>query len=198
MQDERLIIFAKAPKAGQVKTRLAKTIGANAATAAYQRLVESLLSNLSAIAGVILRFAPDDCAAEIQAWLRPGWQAQPQGEGDLGCRLQRAFSDHFASGAKRVVIIGSDCPAVQCEDIRQAWKALETHDVALGPASDGGYWLIGLREPRPQLFEGIDWGTDSVLAQTLQRAKAIRLRVELLRILSDVDNEEDWREFLAH
>ena len=115
----------------------------------------------------------------------------------MGHRLQRAFEAAFASGAERVVIIGSDCPEVAASDIREAWKKLRACDLAVGPASDGGYWLIGLRQSQPQLFQGISWGAETVLADTLQRAKASGLQMHLLRILADVDTEKEWREFLS-
>jgi len=110
--------------------------------------------------------------------------------------LERAFADAFAKGAEYVAAVGSDCPAITPEDIQSAWAALRTDDVVLGPAKDGGYWLIGLREPRPALFQTIDWSTDQVLKQTMRRAQARNLKVELLRELSDVDTESDWMEFL--
>lgn len=198
MPDEQLIVFVKAPRLGTVKTRLAKTMGAPAALAAYRRLVKTVLENLSRLDGVELRYTPDDAASEIQAWVQPGWHARPQGGGDLGVRMQRAFGDHFSNGANQVVIIGSDCPEATAGDIREAWRKLKTSDLAVGPATDGGYWLIGLRQPQPQLFEGIAWGGESVLAETLQRAKAAQLRMEILRILTDVDTERDWQEFVAN
>jgi rSAM/selenodomain-associated transferase 1 len=192
----RLIIFLKAPRAGTVKTRLAESIGAFAAVAAYRQLVETLLASLQVLDEVELRYSPDDAQAEIQPWLRPHWQARPQGEGDLGQRLQAAFAEAFASGANRVVVIGSDCPSVTPGDIHAAWEALVAHDLALGPARDGGYWLIGLRAPQSTLFQGIAWSTDSVFPETLQRAEAADLRVHLLRELADVDTVKEWREFL--
>ncbi|MBI2925144.1 MAG: TIGR04282 family arsenosugar biosynthesis glycosyltransferase [Verrucomicrobia bacterium] len=194
---EQLIIFVKAPRPGAVKTRLAETLGAVAACEAYCRLVESLLSRLASLREVELRFTPDDAGAEIKRWLGPGWTARPQGTGDLGTRLEAAFVEAFARGAERVVIIGSDCPRVTVEDVQAAWRALEEHDVVLGPATDGGYWLIGLRSRQRELFDGIAWSTSRVLAQTLARAQAAGLRVQRLRELSDVDTAEDWRGFLA-
>ena len=193
MQDEQLIVFLKARRPGAVKTRLAKTMGADAACGAYRQLVETVLGNLSRLGGVELRFTPDDAAAEIKPWLRPGWQSRPQGEGDLGARMARAFEEAFSAGAKRVVIIGSDCPEVTAQDIIHAWNQLKSCDVALGPATDGGYWLVGLNQSQPGLFEGMAWGGESVLADTM--AKAANLRVEILRILTDIDTEKDWREF---
>jgi rSAM/selenodomain-associated transferase 1 len=195
MPHEQLIVFVKAPRPGAVKMRLAAKIGAVAACGAYTRLVKETLENISNLNEVELRFTPDAAAEEIQPWLRPGWKSCPQGEGDLGARMARSFADHFIGGAQRVVIIGSDCPEVTDGDIREAWRGLKARDLVLGPASDGGYWLIGLRRPQPALFEGIAWGGDRVLADTLQRGKEAGLQVEILRILSDVDTEKDWRRF---
>ncbi len=197
MPDEKLIVFVKAPRPGLVKTRLAGALGAAAACQAYRQLVETLLRNLASLPEVELRFTPDDAAKEIRPWVQAGWNSRPQGEGDLGRRLQAAFREAFAEGAGRVVIIGSDCPEVAATDIREAWAGLNRYDMVVGPASDGGYWLIGLRQPQPPLFEGIAWSTATVLAETLQRAKAANLRVQLLRILADVDTEKEWRQFLA-
>ncbi len=194
---ERLIIFVKAPRAGGVKTRLARSIGSEAAAAAYCTLVATLLKNLATLSEVELRFAPDDAAGIIEPWRRPPWRVRPQGTGDLGERLDGAFIDAFADGAQRVVIIGSDCPVVTAPDITDAWTSLLQHDVVLGPATDGGYWLVGLRSPQPALFQNIHWSTDTVLGATQARARAAKLTVHLLRELSDVDTEKDWQEYLA-
>jgi len=196
MASNHLIIFVKAPRRGTVKTRLARAIGDEAACAAYRRMVEEVVDRLASLASVELRFAPDDAVTEIRQWRRGNWQLRPQGEGDLGQRLVRAFAEAFAKGAQRVAVIGSDCPAITPADIELAWSVLGTSDAVLGPSQDGGYWLIGLREPRPTLFQSIDWSTDKVLNQTLRRARARNLKVELLRELSDVDTESDWLEFL--
>src|SRR5207245_4583452 len=124
---------------------------------------------LSPLKQVQLRFTPDDAREEIERWQAAGWELQAQGEGDLGRRLRVAFDQAFLHGAGRVVIIGSDCPAVTVKDIRAAWDALERDDVVLGPARDGGYWLVGLRRAHPELFEAIEWSTGSVLDHTLLR-----------------------------
>lgn len=188
----RLVIFLKAPRAGAVKTRLAETLGADAACAAYRKLVEALLANLSPLPRAELCFAPVDAAAEIESWVRPGWTSCPQVGGDLGERLHAAFDEHFESDAQHVVIIGSDCPDVTATDIEDAWLALDGHDVVLGPALDGGYWLIGLRAPQPALFTSIPWSTDRVFGETMRRARENDLRVALLRELADVDTIADW------
>ena len=197
MSLNQLVIFVKAPRPGSVKTRLARSIGASEACAAYRTLTERLLRNLEKIRDVELRFAPDDAAPEIQGWRRKGWKNRPQGAGDLGERMQRAFAEAFAEGARTVVLIGSDCPAITREDIHDAWARLKQHDLVVGPAVDGGYWLIGLRAPRTELFNGMPWSTENVLGETLRRARAMNLSVDLLRILADIDTKRDWLDFLA-
>jgi rSAM/selenodomain-associated transferase 1 len=194
---EQLIIFLKAPRVGTVKTRLAQAIGAEPACAAYRELAERVLGVAGRFGPAELRFSPDDALNEIVPWLRRNWTAQPQGDGDLGARMHRAFSDAFARGTERVVIIGSDCPEIQTSDLRSAFRELKTHDLVVGPAIDGGYWLIGLRAPQPEIFRDIAWSSEQVLGQTLQRAKALGLKMQLLRILTDIDTEDDWRQYLA-
>ncbi|NBV23602.1 MAG: glycosyltransferase [Proteobacteria bacterium] len=188
----RLVVFLKAPRAGTVKTRLAESLGADAACAAYVRLVETLLANLAPLRAVELCFTPAEAAGDIQPWLRDGWSRFPQTAGDLGQRLNAAFSAHFDTDAERVVVIGSDCPDVTVTDIEDAWLALEAHDVVLGPALDGGYWLIGLRAPQPGLFTAMPWSTDAVFSETMRRARETGLRVATLRELADVDTVADW------
>ena len=196
MSAQRLIIFLKAPRLGEVKTRLAVGLGPTGALHAYERLVETLLENLVTLEPVELRFTPDDAADEVGRWLRSGWTSRAQGYGDLGKRLCRAFREAFESDASRVVVIGSDCPDVTPGDIEATWAALATHDVVLGPAADGGYWLVGLRAPQKHIFETISWSTSSVLAETLERCKRGGLNVHRLRELRDVDTPEDWGRFL--
>lgn len=193
--ESKLIIFLKAPRLGTVKTRLAKEIGASAACAAYKKLVGLLIGNLRALPAVELRFSPDDASAEIQPWSHGGWMLHPQGPGDLGEKLKRAFAESFDTGAQRVVIIGSDCPAVTAPDIELAWESLSTNDVVLGPATDGGYWLIGLRRKTPALFDNVPWSTPTVLATTMRRIEEEHLSVKLLRELRDIDERADWERF---
>ena len=193
----KLIVFVKAPRPGAVKTRLAEVIGAPAAAAAYRHLVETLLNHLQGLGGVEVCFSPDDAAGEVQHWLKEGWSSSPQGDGNLGQRLQSAFRRAFQAGAKHVAIIGSDCPAVKVEDIREAWGGLQTHDVVLGPATDGGYWLIGLRQLQPNLFREVHWSSENAFAETIERVHHAGLSVQLLRELADVDTDREWRVFLA-
>ena len=184
----KLIIFLKAPRLGEVKTRLAKALGRERARDAYRQLVDTLLRNLRKLPDVELCYTPADAKDEITPWLQPGWTAVPQTTGDLGARLTDAFN-------RGAVIIGSDCPYVTAKDIREAFEALRTCDLVVGPATDGGYWLIGLRQPQPSLFTNIPWSTENVLAETLARAKTAGLKIHLLRLLADIDTAEDWETF---
>ncbi len=191
MPEPRIIIFVKAPRPGFVKTRLAATIGNEAACDAYRQLTETVLANLAPLPRSIeveLRFTPDDAKNEITQWLQANWKAQSQGEGDLGERMHRAFTE--TNGP--TIVIGSDCPEVRLSDLHAATKALQTHDAVIGPATDGGYWLIGLNAPCPVLFEEIKWSTGEVLKMTLEKAREAGLTIKILRELADVDTGEDW------
>ena len=192
MPEPRIIIFVKAPRPGFVKTRLAATIGNEAACAAYCQLTENVLAHLAPLPHLEIRFTPDDAEKEITQWLRDDWTSRPQGNGELGERMHRAFTE--ANGP--AIIIGSDCPQVKLNDFITAAKTLQTHDAVIGPATDGGYWLIGLNAPCPALFEGIEWSTGGVLQSTLSKAQQAGLSVQLLRKLADVDTGVDWEEFM--
>ena len=196
MPQRLLIVFIKAPRAGNVKTRLAQSVGAEAACLIYQVLVGNLLRHIDSLGPVQLRFSPDDAEKEICPWRRKGWALAPQGSGALGRRLTAAFREAFAAGFERVAIIGSDSPEITPHDIRDAWAALREHDVVLGPTKDGGYWLIALRKVFPKLFKGIPWSTERVFSKTVEQARAADLRVHCLRELHDIDTEQDWKAYL--
>jgi rSAM/selenodomain-associated transferase 1 len=194
---DQLIVFVKAPRAGAVKTRLAATIGPEKACALYEQMVAHVLQNLRHLGAVELRYTPADARGSIDRWLQPGWAAHPQGDGDLGERLRLAFADAFLMGAERVAIIGSDCPTVTEAHVRETFERLKTSDLVVGPATDGGYWLIALRREVPSLFEAVPWSTDAVLGETLCRAAGLGLKSELLEVLSDIDTEADWNRWAA-
>ena len=191
----RLIIFVRAPRLGEVKTRLAAAMGADEALAAYRVLVQTVLTSLAPLAPVEVHYTPGNAADEVRSWVPPRWLLRAQGPGDLGARMDLAFTEALAGGAERVALIGSDCPAITVQDIEDAWAALTDHDLVLGPATDGGYWLIALKRAQPALFQGMPWSTSAVLRETLARAVHAGLSVGLLRELADVDTEEDWLRF---
>jgi rSAM/selenodomain-associated transferase 2/rSAM/selenodomain-associated transferase 1 len=136
-----------------------------------------------------------DC---FRKWLGDDLLYRPQEKGSLGARMNRAFQDSFRAGMTKVVVIGTDCPGLSEGMVHKAFLALEENDLVLGPAKDGGYYLIGLRRPTERLFRGIPWGTDRVLAHTLRIAQSLALKTLLLDPLGDVDRPEDlpvWQKF---
>ena len=133
----------------------------------------------------------------MREWLGAGGRALPQCDGDLGCRMAAASGEAFADGAERVVIIGSDCPDLATETLARAFALLDDADVVLGPATDGGYYLVGLAAPRDELFDGIPWSTPDTLRVTLEVARARGLRVALLEEKRDIDTADDWRHWQA-
>ncbi|MFN0068135.1 MAG: TIGR04282 family arsenosugar biosynthesis glycosyltransferase [Limisphaerales bacterium] len=195
---DRLVVFARAPRPGAVKRRLAAALGDEGACGAYATLARHVLGQLGAVSLGELRHTPDDAGREVADWLPPGWSLAPQGEGDLGARMARALTAHFQQGAARMALVGSDCPDVGAADIHAAWRSLADHELVLGPAEDGGYWLIGLRAAAAgweTLFRDMPWGTARVLAETLRRAEAAGLRAARLRTLRDVDKPADWEDW---
>ncbi|MGQ0672955.1 MAG: TIGR04282 family arsenosugar biosynthesis glycosyltransferase [Hyphomicrobium sp.] len=187
----RLVVMVKEPHAGRVKTRLARGMGAVAATGFYRHATAALLSRLGGEWTTLLAVSPDT-ARSSPAWPRTLARIG-QGRGNLGQRMQRIMN-RLPPGP--VVIIGSDCPEVDAAHIRAAFRALGRHDAVVGPASDGGYWLIGLKRfPRtPDIFRDIRWSSEHALADTLgnlsgQGGRA--LRVALLATLDDVDEAAD-------
>ena len=182
-------VFAKRPVPGNVKTRLTGVLGREGAAELYQALLDDTLSNVRQVrdARKVIAFAPD---AE-QAWFAQtfrGFALVAQGEGDLGRRLSRLFRHAFQQGARRVVVVGSDLPTLTAECVERAHAALAECDVVIGPAEDGGYYLLGLGRHVPGLFVGIDWSTERVLGQTLERAGVLGLVVRLLETARDVDD----------
>lgn len=193
MSRDTLIVFLKRPRAGEVKTRLATAVGAATAAAFYRVLADEEIRRTTPVSGEYERlflFSPSQAAAEIAAWL-PGETLLPQRGADLGARMAQAFADAFARGARHVAIVGTDVPWLSRESVLEALAALDRSDLVLGPSNDGGYYLLATSRPRPELFEGIDWGSASVLAATLHKAEALDLRVRQLASLPDIDTLED-------
>jgi uncharacterized protein len=189
-----LVVFARAPEAGQVKTRLARELGEAAALAVYRDLGALVLG---AVAGLpdcetVVSYTPADREPLMRAWLGPDPRYEPQCDGDLGARLLGAIGARCRSGARRVLVIGTDCPQVSAGLIETAFGRLDRADAVFGPAADGGYYLVGMKRPIRELFEAIPWSTASTLATTLARATAAALEVALLDELRDIDTAEDW------
>jgi hypothetical protein len=197
---ERLIIFARYPQPGQVKTRLIPALGAAGAANLYRQMAEATLAQARELQGqrsplqLEVRFVGGTFAL-MRDWLGQELLYTNQGDGDLGARMARSLNSAFAAGMQRAVIIGTDCPDLDAELMEQAFQNLVQHDVVLGPAKDGGYYLIGLRQPIPELFAGIAWSTSVVLQQTVTIAQQLGFAIAYLPILSDIDHPEDLHHF---
>ncbi len=182
--------FVKNPELGHVKTRLASTMGNEAALSVYTRLLEHTRRIIEQV----------DCVREVHYskeiaednWFSSIFTKKLQHSGDLGDRMFHAFQSAFEEGAEQVVIVGSDCAEITPDLINQAFNNLDTADVVIGPANDGGYYLLGMNKLVPQLFQDKSWSTEKLIDETLQDISNLQLTHHLLPTLSDIDYEEDW------
>jgi uncharacterized protein len=192
-----LVVIAKEPVPGAVKTRLAATVGADgAARVAAAMLADTLAVMTQVDADPWVCFAPAEAGPRM-ARLAPGVGLLAQVEGDLGDRLAGCFVALLDGRADQVVIVGADTPQVPRATYQAAFGLLDQVDVVLGPARDGGYYLVGAKAALPELFVGVPMGTDAVLQVTMQRAIRRRLRVGTVPTLRDLDRLEDLRAALA-
>ncbi len=191
------LVFARVPAPGHGKSRLASTMGLESAHRIAEFLLRRTLETCAPLHHVHIGYTPADAGVAVREWLRPGWKCSAQGAGDLGSRMALAFQDAFARGYSRVMAIGCDCPEMTTHDLRAAEQALWESEVVLGPARDGGYWLLGMRRFYPELLTEIPWSTNAVFRRTMECAAASGLSVSTLRQLSDIDIESDWLEYLA-
>ena len=190
-----LLLFARAPEPGRVKTRLAPLLTEAGASALY----EAFLTDASRLYGGIGRWRPvlcaeaSECDTRLDAIFPSPWQRRAQGGGDLGERLRRAFEDAFASGAAQAVAVGADHPTLSPRVLEEAIDALRAVDAAIVPAEDGGYCAIGLAADRfsAEIFREVPWSTPGVLSITLDRLRAAGRSVRKLASHYDVDRPED-------
>jgi uncharacterized protein len=190
-----LIIFTRYPHPGQAKTRLIPALGAAGAADLHRQMAEHTMAQVRQFQQthaitVEVQFTGADRAA-IQAWLGNEWVYTHQSEGDLGDRMAQAIQSAVQAGAQSVLVIGTDCPNVDALLLAQAFQSLQTHDLVIGPASDGGYYLIGLNQMIPELFQNMPWSTDRVLSQTIATAQQHHLAIALLPVLTDIDHPSD-------
>lgn len=197
MMKQAILIFAKNLVYGQVKTRLAATMGKDKALAVYRELL--------AHTKTVTDYLPPDkivfyshAVEEQDIWDNSIYKKQVQTGLDLGERMYNAFAYAFDIGNKEVVIIGTDCLEITSAIIMNAFAWLREHDVVIGPASDGGYYLLALKNKHPELFQKISWSTDKVLQQTIAVCNAQYLSVHLLPELSDIDTEMDLQKYTTH
>lgn len=181
----RLVLFTRYPVAGKAKTRLIPALGKAGAAAIHKKLTERTVRAMrDSKLPVEIRFTGADQSA-FRQWLGADLTYVEQGDGDLGDRLREAGRN------PPVIFVGADCPDLQPALLHQAAEALDDNDIVIGPAEDGGYWLIGLASPHDWLFSDMAWGTGAVLPETLKRLEAREIRPVLLETLADCDRPED-------
>lgn len=195
-----LALFVRAPTPGQVKTRLAPALTPEGAAALYRCF---LLDTVAlAMRGrsweTIIFYTPEEARQVLRDMVKEPLELVPQSRGDLGERMGQAFQELFARGHRLAVVIGGDLPTLPLGRLRAAFSALEQRPVVLGPSLDGGYYLIGLQAPQPELFEGVAWGTSKVLEQTVDRLNRLGLEVECLEPWYDVDTADDLHFLVSH
>ena len=189
MKDTALIVFQKKPEKGQVKTRLAQTIGDEKAVEVYRYLLDHTHRQLALLQ--IPVFVYFDNAIDRDFLLQENYSVAVQKGKDLGEKMKTALKEVFSASHQKVFLLGSDCPGLETCIIQEAIESLKSNDLVIGPAKDGGYYLIGMKKPHDALFENKSWSTSTVLADTLREAQILGLTVSLLKELSDVDVYED-------
>lgn len=192
---KKLILFTRYPVPGKAKTRLIPELGEKGAADLQEIMTGLAVLNVrcfSAVSGADIEMCFEGAGkTKMRRWLGKGIKFRCQGKGDLGQRMNRAFTNAFEEGCERVVIIGCDCPQIDRKCLSAAFNALENNDIVIGPATDGGYYLIGLSKPVPEIFMNIDWGTDSVFQQTITTAEDKNYKTAQLHKLPDIDRPDD-------
>jgi len=190
-ESDHILLFARYPIPGQAKTRLIPELGPEGASHLHRRMTENVVGVACETDATVTLCHTGGKQKFFRSWLGPGIAYARQSRNDLGGRMREAFEAAFQKGAARVLVVGSDVPAVSPEILRMAFDALRDHDVILGPAKDGGYYLIGMKRLLPDVFSGMDWGTDRVFQQTQAVLRRQGLTLAQLPQLSDVDRPED-------
>jgi rSAM/selenodomain-associated transferase 1 len=188
-----LIIFVRNPQVGKVKTRLAATVGAQKALEIYQQLLTHTMDITKDSAAEKYVFYAGEIP-ETDMWKKAGFRQLLQKEADLGDKMLDAFKTVFSKQHSKVVIIGSDCIELSLSIIQQAFDSLDAHDAVIGPANDGGYYLLGMKKLHEPLFKNKHWSTEGVYAATIQDFHNASLHYFALPTLIDIDTEEDWKE----
>ncbi len=196
---QALVLFAKAPVAGEVKTRLAPVLGPQGAADLYLSFVaDAVESAMRQSVPFFLYYAPEGSPRILQEAFGQRVELLPQRGDDLGSRMDQAFREIFRRGFESAVLVGTDLPTLPPSHLTAALAALERTPVVLGPSLDGGYYLIGLSSAHSELFERVEWSTPRVLEQTLDRIHRLGLPVELLEPWYDVDTPADLERLVSH
>ena len=195
MSENLLMVFVKYPTPGAVKQRLAQHLGSDRAAEIYKKIAETIVQKVAPASSedyiLEIYFSPQEDEKLVRQWLAENECFSSQQGSDLGARMSNAFLHAFAAGYTKALLIGSDCPDISRDIITQSFDMLKSKHIVLGPAYDGGYYLIGVREPIPELFSNIEWGTEQVLSQTKDKINAAGLSLGLLPMLRDIDRVED-------
>jgi rSAM/selenodomain-associated transferase 1 len=197
--EKLLVIVAKQPVPGQVKTRLFPKLSPSAASDLYRCFLQDRIQEVSSFNGVdrAIAYTPEDAEEAFVSLALKGFELFAQQGKHLGERLNNIFLEKLAQGYKAVSIVDSDSPDLPKSIINESFELLLSRqaDIVLGPCYDGGYYLVGMRKPYPELFQNVPWSTENVLSVTLEKAKKIGLKVKLLSIWNDLDTFEDLVEF---
>ncbi len=192
MKKEVVLVFQKNAILGKVKTRLASGMGELRALEIYRHLIQLTYSALEGVPASIWTYFSDFIPESSHPSVEKCFVQEGQ---DLGERMANAFARSFELGMDKVVLIGTDCPTLQSHHLNEAFEALTHSDLVVGPATDGGYYLIGMNHRADYLFEGISWSTSQVLSETLNVASQHGLTTTLLCELDDIDTQEDWQRY---
>ena len=186
-----IIIFQKNAELGKVKTRLAETMGNREALEIYQLLVSYTHQQVQQVpCHKLLYFS--EFLEKSPEWENEAYSLKIQTTGILGEKMTNAFQDEFENGFTQLIIIGTDCPEINPEIIDEAFEKLTKVDVVVGPATDGGYYLLGMNQFIPGLFKDIPWSSEEVLSATKNFLVTNDITFDMLPLLSDVDYQEDW------
>lgn len=195
-----VLLFLKAPVPGRVKTRLAREIGDRAACDVYRQMVEQQVATLPADWPVEIHFTPKSAREDFARWLGLSYNYHPQPEGNLGRRLQSAVAAAFERGHEAIILIGGDCPGLNAATLKTSARHLaDGADAVIGPATDGGYYLLGLRRlaRADSLFEDIPWSSRQVAPVTTERISSLGLRLARLEEKEDVDDLAAYRRAIS-
>jgi len=187
-QDAVLVIMAKRPAVGRTKTRLCPPLTPTQAAALYEAMLRDTIELVAQLEGVQLAIAvtPPEATSAFLHMSPPDTLLLPVAGADIGDCLNKVLSDLLASGHSRAMALNSDGPTLPSSHLRQAVAELDDADVVLGPSEDGGYYLIGLKEPQPGLFQDIEWSTERVTSQTLVRAESLALPLNRNRAIEQI------------
>ena len=191
-----LIVFQKNPVLGKVKTRLAATIGDHQALDVYLQLLQHTYKMINRLEGIdTFIYFSDYLESNLDEVFVDDVNFRVQKGFDLGSRMKSAFDEVFCQGYDKALIIGTDCPEISSKLIHMAFNELDATNVVFGPALDGGYYLLGMNQATPFLFENMNWSHSKVMEDSIERLRQKNLTFSLLEKLSDIDNEADWERF---